>query len=1743
MSFSDVLTRNDAAYEPYIGLRPFEESERDRFFGRDREINILLDNIRFNRLTLLLAGSGVGKSSLLRAGVMPVLGADPDTELLYHNVWSGEPAKELKQAIAEHFRKKYRLAPFDEQFVRLPLKDMLRTCTMFSTGQQILLLDQFEEFFNYQRFREGFGDFVEELSAAVRDRGLPASFVFSMREDFALELNAFKEFLPGVFDNYFRLEKLTREQAGLAIEKPLERTGYSFAPQQGEHESLLDQVLDDLAKREQERQFGVQELLKLKELPLLVEPPHLQIVCRELWLHHRDEQVKQITHAAYEKAGGAGGILGVYFLREINQFSKKEQALASAAFDHLIGQRGTKVAHPLERLADLSSANTGTLKFLLEQVEKVERIWEQHFHDDTKELFGWDDNERHFFTELSAKLRKHVQLDIALLKKVLDKLQDVAVLRRQKRGEEFWYELYHDFFIDSIARWNLEYKEKQLQKKYYKTLAPLLFGGVMLAGIILKANYSGRYLQLSPKAIVSDRIEVYQGSLYWPDIFCQKGFRYETPFLRKQLESDQQFTKYVVRDPENLRGDSIALLWRSERFTPYIKNGLYNDAYELAAQSSQEATRKNSLRKHLPKALGVRVARTLEWAKKYLKKADDEENRRMAVEIFRLLGADDELRACLHDKKQFVRVRIAAAEAIGKMEGKFVADLIALLKDRDMLVRQAAAEILGQLDVSSAVPPLIELLREKDMPTPVRQAAAKSLGKLNAESAVKDMVHLLTEGDSRVRQVAVEVLVQLHTELAVPELIHLLNHRVPPTRLAAVNVLDKLKDVLGEQTEDVVSALIPLLDDHVSSVRQMAAKALGRFKVELSKRDFELAEKQLSDLLKDKEASVRQAAVEALGNLFVKSSVKELPFLLLDDDTGVRQAAAEALRKIDAKLAVSKLMHLLVTGDSKSRHMAGDVLGSLPVELTEPELSSLLENQIPSIRRIAAAVLGRLNIKEAIPVLKSLLTDQVSFVRQAAAEALGKMHAKGAEPDLVNLLEDKEALVRQAAVEALGKLDVGSTTVSELIKCHEDWEPSVRQAVAESFGKLNFSEENKKNRMLVAKCLVHLLSDENEGVQAAVEKSLIKSCSTQLGCCSVENDLIKLMNHELSQVRRSAAKILGKLNINKAIPGLTRLLKDEVWAVRKQAAESLGDLDAKSAISDLVRLLDDEEMWQVKDSVIKSLGNLHAVSAVSKLTGFLSHEFWQIRSSAVDALEKLHADWAVPDLLSLLDDQDERVRSFVVRALGNLNAEFAVPQLIPLLDERDPTNQTVGMTAYYVTRALAELNTASAIPALTSLMEKSSQSTQWVAVEALGKLGAKSISDKLIKRLKDSELSIQRVAARALARVNNRSSVLVEWQKQAIKDLEEKIVPSTSQGGRGEAADALGYIFTDQSVTLLERLIDKEGGLDNEVLTSAVTSVGVIGEYRPDLVQGQVQRLINLIHAPDLELVQAAITALGHLLVSHRQERMGDFSEMNQKIRGELKSIIEDSVRKQDVRVAAIDALGAANHPENAEKLHELLVELDNFKDETLRYRCLYRLGRMEYAFVYLGYVKNELERLEEEKAVWRKERDSEEQEVTSDESEGKDNTWKKENWEYLLGNSLARINPEEHGIELLGHSLYQVRQGAVRALAGKVASAGKTGAGVNLIGKIIQAHQAFDLDDLPSPFPFAAFQAIDLALWNLEYAGKKDDLEKLREILKTVPEKSNIPGQEGAIKERLEWTIKRLGENFARNTEQGATE
>src|ERR1700692_413853 len=85
---------------PYKGLATFGEEDAEVFFGRARETRIVSANVRTARLTVLFAAGGVGKSSLVRAGVAHQLHLHPGRAVIVEDTWTGDPAAALKAATA-----------------------------------------------------------------------------------------------------------------------------------------------------------------------------------------------------------------------------------------------------------------------------------------------------------------------------------------------------------------------------------------------------------------------------------------------------------------------------------------------------------------------------------------------------------------------------------------------------------------------------------------------------------------------------------------------------------------------------------------------------------------------------------------------------------------------------------------------------------------------------------------------------------------------------------------------------------------------------------------------------------------------------------------------------------------------------------------------------------------------------------------------------------------------------------------------------------------------------------------------------------------------------------------------------------------------------------------------------------------------------------------------------------------------------------------------------------------------------------------------------------------------------------------------------------------------------------------------------------------------------------------------------------------------------------------------------------
>lgn len=419
--------------KPYPGLRPFTEAEQAYFFGREGDRAILIDKILANRLTLLFAASGVGKSSLLRAAVIPQLThpAGEHLSVVYHRRWWGEEdmSAVLCQAIIEELTTQQVLTDGDKAELQgQSLVEVVSYVSLLTRAPLVLILDQFEEFFRYQRGRKTFIGLIEALTDVIVDKTLPVSVVLSLREDFALELNAFKPRLPTLlFENFYRLEKLNRDAARLAIVRPVEPLGFRY------EKDLVDQLLNDLAQ--QVRDVSVTERL-LQVDHTVVEPPYLQIVCERLWQLAQDDPERVVRLSHYQQAGGVTGILEQFLRRVLAGFSGGELVLLSQAFDYLVAQRGAKMAWPLDKLA----------KSLRVKPERLQRVLERLTTD------------------------------------------QVRVLLREEREGVLWYELYHDLFSESIERWNNEWKARQLKRQRW-TIRGLVAVGVVVTAFLADSFY------------------------------------------------------------------------------------------------------------------------------------------------------------------------------------------------------------------------------------------------------------------------------------------------------------------------------------------------------------------------------------------------------------------------------------------------------------------------------------------------------------------------------------------------------------------------------------------------------------------------------------------------------------------------------------------------------------------------------------------------------------------------------------------------------------------------------------------------------------------------------------------------------------------------------------------------------------------------------------------------------------------------------------------------------------------------------------------------------------------------------------------------------------------------------------------------------------------------------------------------------------------------------------------------------
>jgi hypothetical protein len=328
---------------PYKGLAPFDDSELDAllFFGREREIEVIVANLMASRLTVLYGPSGVGKTSLLQAGVAHRLRREQHAIVVVFSAWTGDAVANLLDAVeaavgdgAGALRR------------GMPLADALAAWTRRLDAELYLVLDQFEEYFLYHENERGPGTLAEELPEALRRAGLRVNFLIGIREDSLASLDAFKARIPNLFGNSLRLDRLERRAARAAILGPLERYNELVAAGDGvEAESeLVEAVLDEVAAGRVDLGLSGRGAVGEEDSDR-IEAPYLQLVLERLWEVETSRNSHRLRLETLRELGGAAHIVEDHLERAMAELSPDEKDAAAAMYNHLVTPSGTKIAH------------------------------------------------------------------------------------------------------------------------------------------------------------------------------------------------------------------------------------------------------------------------------------------------------------------------------------------------------------------------------------------------------------------------------------------------------------------------------------------------------------------------------------------------------------------------------------------------------------------------------------------------------------------------------------------------------------------------------------------------------------------------------------------------------------------------------------------------------------------------------------------------------------------------------------------------------------------------------------------------------------------------------------------------------------------------------------------------------------------------------------------------------------------------------------------------------------------------------------------------------------------------------------------------------------------------------------------------------------------------------------------------------------------------------------------------------
>jgi hypothetical protein len=302
---------------------------------------------------------------VLGAGVAYDLSNDPDYLVIYFGTsgsWLNDPVASLNERVQAKLVATTGYCANGRNGKEKGLLGGLEAQIASTNKTLLLILDQFEEYFQYHPNEEGPGTFAEEFPRLLRGERISVHFLLSIREDMLAILDRFKKRIPNLFGNRLRIDFLPRLQAIEAVLEPLDvfnKENHAPGP--------ITMPLS-VAQHVVDRIMTVQKGEKQR-----VQTPYLQLVLERWWNREVEAGSHEMREATLESIGGVETIVDRHLELTLNQMGADAKDLSAAIFRFMVAPGGRKIAQTATELAGnvASQYTESSVKTLLSQLREA----------------------------------------------------------------------------------------------------------------------------------------------------------------------------------------------------------------------------------------------------------------------------------------------------------------------------------------------------------------------------------------------------------------------------------------------------------------------------------------------------------------------------------------------------------------------------------------------------------------------------------------------------------------------------------------------------------------------------------------------------------------------------------------------------------------------------------------------------------------------------------------------------------------------------------------------------------------------------------------------------------------------------------------------------------------------------------------------------------------------------------------------------------------------------------------------------------------------------------------------------------------------------------------------------------------------------------------------------------------------------------------------------------------------------